>query len=178
MAASSLEKLQELLGEPVCWGWAQPRLWEAAEEHLGIALPADYKAFLDLYGPGGFDGFLWIGRPVDGAAEEFEQLWPMSGRPCHLDGPGLPPFPFHPRPGGLIPWGGEEDGAAFYYFLPEEPDPADWRIVVETEDGHWHEAPGPFTGFLLGLVEGAYRPPHLRRYRPGPTVRYQPEPAP
>ncbi|WP_328864058.1 hypothetical protein [Streptomyces virginiae] len=117
--AGTLDRLKELLGEPNSWGWARPRLWEAAEEHLDIRLPADYKAFLDLYGPGAFDGFLWMDRPVDGTAHELERLWPRSGGKCdlHLTDPGRYPFPFHPRPGGLIEWGGEEDGTV-YYFLP------------------------------------------------------------
>ncbi|MEU8500148.1 hypothetical protein AB0C86_26015 [Streptomyces lavendulae] len=59
-----------------------------------------------------------------------------------------------------------------YYFLPEEPDPADWRVVVETGEGEWHEAPGPITEFLLNLAEGPHRPNFLGRYRPGPTLRY------
>ncbi|MEW2583663.1 hypothetical protein [Streptomyces virginiae] len=39
--ATAVERLKELLGEPACWGWARPRLWEAAEEHLGVRLPAE-----------------------------------------------------------------------------------------------------------------------------------------
>ncbi|MFF3017263.1 SMI1/KNR4 family protein [Streptomyces sp. NPDC057939] len=168
---AALERLKELLGEPACWGWARPRLWEAAEEHLGLLLPADYKAFLDLYGPGAFDGFLHMGRPEDGTPDELERLWPMSGRSRHHDDPDRYPFTFRPQPRGLIEWGGEEDGT-FYYFLPEEPDPADWRIVIETEDGEWHETPGPITDFLLNLIEGPHRPAPFSRYRPGPNLRY------
>ncbi|MGZ9928574.1 SMI1/KNR4 family protein [Streptomyces sp. NC-S4] len=171
--SAALEKLKELLGEPACWGWVRPRLWEAAEEHLGRSLPADYKAFLDLYGPGAFDGFLWMDRPVHGTADELERLWPGSGgeHDLHLTDPGRNPFPYRHRPVDLIEWGGEEGGAV-YYFLPEEPDPADWRVVVETEDGEWHEAPGPVTEFLLALAEGTHPPSFLGRYRPGPGIRY------
>ncbi|MFG2975619.1 SMI1/KNR4 family protein [Streptomyces sp. NPDC048331] len=173
--AGALQRLRELLGEPACWGWARPRLWEAAEEHLGVRLPADYKAFLDVYGPGAFDGFLWMDRPMEGTADEQARLWPLSERPS--SGTDRDPFPFRPRAGGLIEWGGEEGGTT-YYLLPEEPDPADWRVVVETEEGEWHEVPGPVTEFLLGLVEGTYRPPFLSRYRPGPRIHYLPSPAP
>ncbi|GHE63687.1 SMI1/KNR4 family protein [Streptomyces vinaceus] len=168
MTATALERLKELLGEPACWGWARPRLWEAAEGHLGVPLPAGYKAFLDLYGPGAFDGFLHMDRPVDGTAAELERLWPTSGPKSHLDDPDRYPFPFHPQPGGLIEWGGEEDGAV-YYFLPEEPDPADWRMVVETDEGEWQEAPGPVTEFLLNLAGRPHRPGPAHRYRQTPT---------
>ncbi|MFF5917321.1 SMI1/KNR4 family protein [Streptomyces flavochromogenes] len=77
-------RLRELLGEPPCWGWARPQLWEAAEKHLGVALPADYKAFLDLYGPGSFDRLFRLARPVEGTPAELEQIWSTSGR-SHLD---------------------------------------------------------------------------------------------
>ncbi|MEU9108104.1 SMI1/KNR4 family protein [Streptomyces xanthophaeus] len=167
----ALDRLRSLLGEPECWGWARPQLWEAAEDFLGCRLPEDYKAFLDLYGPGSFDGLFWLGRPTDGTREELERLWSMSGRPSHDEDPERYPFPFHPQEGGLIEWGGDES-AAMYYFLAEEPDPADWRIVVETECGEWHEAAGPFSEFLLHCVEGVPRPSFLGRYRPGPTVTY------
>ncbi|MFF4393833.1 SMI1/KNR4 family protein [Streptomyces sp. NPDC001552] len=175
--AGALDRLRKLLGEPTCWGWARPRLWEAAEEHLGVRLPADYKAFLDLYGPGAFDGFLWMDRPVDGTAEELARLWPPSGRGCTGSGSGSRryPFPFRPQAGGLIEWGGDEGGAV-YSFLPEEPDPVDWRVVVETEEGDWHEVPGPVTEFLLDLAEGPHRPSFLGRYRSGPEIRYHQSP--
>ncbi|NUJ99505.1 hypothetical protein HRW23_09920 [Streptomyces lunaelactis] len=48
---SSLEQLRSLLGEPEVWGWARPESWAASEPHLGVSLPSDYKAFIDLYGP-------------------------------------------------------------------------------------------------------------------------------
>ncbi|MFI1650317.1 hypothetical protein ACH4XT_25675 [Streptomyces avidinii] len=41
--------------------------------------PADYKAFLDLYGPGAFDGFLGMDRPVDGMPDELQRLGPGQG---------------------------------------------------------------------------------------------------
>ncbi|MFE3560289.1 SMI1/KNR4 family protein [Streptomyces sp. NPDC059193] len=169
----AVARLQELLGEPPCWGWARPQLWAAAEKHLGLTLPTDYKAFLDLYGPGSFDHLLWLGRPVHGTQAEMEQIWSVSGRP-HLDDPERTPFPFHPHPGGLIQWGGDHDGT-LYYSLPEEENPDDWRVVVETEEGEWHEAPGRFTEFLLSCVEGPHRPPFLRHFRPSRTLHYYPQ---
>ncbi|MFI1650316.1 hypothetical protein ACH4XT_25670 [Streptomyces avidinii] len=48
--------------------------------------------------------------------------------------------------------------------------------MVETEDGEWHEVPGPVTEFLLALVEGPHRPSFLSRYRPGPGIRYHQTP--
>lgn len=41
----------------------EPRFeWEAVEEVLG-PLPRDYKELVETYGPGSFDGFLWVLQP-------------------------------------------------------------------------------------------------------------------
>ncbi|MBP2034776.1 hypothetical protein [Streptomyces avidinii] len=49
--------------------------------------------------------------------------------------------------------------------------------MVETDEGEWHEVPGTFTEFLLGIAEGPHRPAFLGRYRPGPCIRYHQNPA-
>ncbi|GGX85222.1 SMI1/KNR4 family protein [Streptomyces fructofermentans] len=169
---SSLERLGELLGEPVTWGWARPRLWAASEQHLGVELPADYKAFLDLYGPGSIDDHLSLDRPMDGDAGELERLWSLGAwRRARLSDPDLYPYPFHPDPGGLIPWGSDEHGSE-YYFLAIEPDPDEWRIVVGSECGQWFETAGTFCDFLVRCFDRADRPPFLDRHWPAPDARY------
>lgn len=37
--------------------------WLEIEEMIGSQLPTDYKQFIDLYGTGGIDDFLWILTP-------------------------------------------------------------------------------------------------------------------
>ncbi|MFD7321558.1 SMI1/KNR4 family protein [Streptomyces sp. NPDC059875] len=164
-----LGRLRELLGEPETWGWARPALWEASEAYLGLTLPSDYKAFLDLYGPGAIDGYLWLDRPVAGTAEEAERLWPPR-LPEDRDA-DLYPWPFHPEAGGLIEWGHDEEGNA-YFFLPLEPDPDEWRIVVQGGCGGWFETAGTFTDFVVRCFDRIDRPPFLSRHWPGGQARY------
>lgn len=169
MTVVGLGRLRELLGEPETWGWARPALWEASEAYLGLTLPSDYKAFLDLYGPGAIDGYLWLDRPMDGTTEEAERLWPPQG-PGERN-PDLFPWPFHPEEGGLIWWGSDEQSNS-YYFLPLEPDPGDWRIVVQDDCGGWFETAGTFTDFILRCFDRTDRPPCVARDWPGPNPRY------
>ncbi|MFF3739028.1 SMI1/KNR4 family protein [Streptomyces sp. NPDC002566] len=169
---SSLDRLRTLLGEPVTWGWARPRLWTAAEQYLGVALPSDYKAFLDLYGPGSIDGYLSLHRPLEADTTELDRLWPLEDcRRARLSDPDLYPYPFHPDPGGLIPWGSDEHDNE-YYFLAIEPDPDEWRIVVSSECNEWFETAGTFCDFLVRCFDRIDRPPFMARAWPALDARY------
>ncbi|MBD0670426.1 SMI1/KNR4 family protein [Streptomyces sp. CBMA156] len=169
MSPTALDGLRERLGEPQWWGQARPELWSASQACLGLVLPTDYKAFLDLFGPGAVDGYLWLDRPVDGTREEAEELWPLEEK--RRDDLEVHPWPFHPEEGGLINWGHDEQ-ANWYYFLTLEPDPDDWRIIVRSEIGEWFETAGTFTEFLLRCFERVDRPPFLDYTWPGKNARY------
>ncbi|MFF0594045.1 SMI1/KNR4 family protein [Streptomyces antibioticus] len=174
--ASSFERLGKLLGEPEPWGRAGSRLWVASEAYLGVGLPSDYKAFLDLYGPGSIDGYLSLSRPLEADASELERLWSLENwRRARLDAPDLYPYPFHPDPGGLISWGSDEHGGE-YYFLAAGPDPDEWRIVVGSECNTWFETAGTFCDFLVRCFDRVDRPPFMDRSWPGPGARYHPLP--
>lgn len=49
---SSLDELQAPLGRPAR-RQPNPDDWNEVEEHIGSALPSDFKTFLDAYGSGG-----------------------------------------------------------------------------------------------------------------------------
>ncbi|MEV4452999.1 SMI1/KNR4 family protein [Streptomyces mirabilis] len=169
---SSLDRLRALLGKPVTWGWARPRLWTTSEQYLGVELPSDYKAFLDLYGPGSIDGYLSLSRPLEADATELERLWSLEDwRWSRLSAPDLYPYPFHPDPGGLISWGSDEHGSE-YYFLAIEPNPDEWRIVVGSECNSWFETAGTFCDFLVRCFDRIDRPPFMDRAWPTPDARY------
>ncbi|MFJ5233298.1 SMI1/KNR4 family protein [Kitasatospora sp. NPDC088391] len=165
------DRLRSLLGTPPAWGTPRPSLWAASEAWLGLALPADYKAFLDLYGPGSVDGYLELDRPTDGGSAEADRLWSTGAADGAAPVPG--PWPPHPAEGGLVPWGADAHGNR-YWFLTEEPDPDDWRIVVESEAGEWFETAGTFTDFLLRCFDRIDRPPFLARAWPTAGARYHP----
>ncbi|RKE05121.1 SMI1/KNR4 family protein [Streptomyces sp. TLI_171] len=175
MAVTGLDRLRQRLGEPEQWGAAVPDAWSASEAFLGLVLPADYKAFLDLYGPGSIDGYVQLDRPVDGSEEEAERLWDHGWSKAGERDPELDPWPFHPEEGGLIAWGCDEQGN-WYFFLAAEPDPDDWRIIVRGEAGEWFETAGTFTDFLLRCFDRVDRPPFIDPHWPGKEARYHQSP--
>lgn len=116
---TALEQLRALLGEPACWGSARPAIWDASELYLGFRLPADLKAFLDLYDPGSVDGYLTINRPMDTTPAELERYWgPPPERPAwygeiadgcwEVDESDV-------RSGVLLPWGSDEHGSRYFF---------------------------------------------------------------
>ncbi|GAA2741898.1 SMI1/KNR4 family protein [Kitasatospora cinereorecta] len=176
---TALDTLRKRLGEPEhSWGRPTPELWHASEAHLGMGLPSDFKAFLDLYGPGAVDGYLHLDRPLDGSPEEAERLWDRGWHRDWHRNPELYPWPFHPDQGGLINWGSDEHSNS-YFFLPLEPDPDDWRIVIAGEEGEWFETGGGFTDFVLRCFDRLDRPPFLDPVWPDRRdARFHPRPAP
>ncbi|MEU9416050.1 SMI1/KNR4 family protein [Streptomyces sp. NPDC048272] len=78
---SPMERLQALLGEPEkAWGWPRREVWEDSEQHLGVTLPADYKNFMDVYGPGTLGGYLHLDRPTGlMTPAELEDFWSLEG---------------------------------------------------------------------------------------------------
>ncbi|MFJ8013802.1 SMI1/KNR4 family protein [Streptomyces sp. NPDC096339] len=173
---SPLERLQALLGEPEeAWGWPRQEVWEASEQHLGVTLPADYKSFMDVYGPGTLDGYLHLDRPTGlMTPAELEDFWSLEGwRDARRGSENLYPFPFHPDPDGLIRWGHDEHSSE-YYFLASHPDPGNWEIVVGSECAEWYRTSGSFTDFLMRCFDGLDRAPFMDHAWPGGDARYEP----
>ncbi|GAA4833984.1 hypothetical protein GCM10023235_05630 [Kitasatospora terrestris] len=98
--ADALEHVSRLLPHPV---GVAPKDWEPIRRRLGTDLPTDYKAFIDSYGGGCVDTYLWILEP--GCANEFYDLIDADGSgrgPTRSCGPGArrsPPSSTGPVPG-------------------------------------------------------------------------------
>ena len=61
----SLELLLKVLPPPIePYGIDPGETWAKAEDELGIRLPSDYRQFVDRYGTGCIDGFLWVHSPL------------------------------------------------------------------------------------------------------------------
>ncbi|MFE3112391.1 hypothetical protein ACFXKJ_29935 [Kitasatospora indigofera] len=152
--------------DPVAAGPLLP--WDLAEEVAGVRLPADYRAFVDLFGPGGLRGELGVvtprplpGRPigvgalsrmvnglVNGTGAAFKQM--------REDSPDLCPYPVHPEPGGLLPWAGNYNGDHCFW-LTEGDDPDCWPVVVWLRGGFpcgWHRYDMGMARFLLLALSG------------------------
>ncbi|WP_337187721.1 SMI1/KNR4 family protein [Phenylobacterium sp.] len=130
--------------------------WEPIEAELGTRLPQDYKDFVRVYGYGYFMEFLGINVPrTKNPYTRFEaEIHAVRGAflPDEDD-----PRPLWPEPGGLIVFGGTDNGD-YLFWLPRGA-PEDWRVVV------WSRGMSTFevldcdlTGFLAGLATGEVLP--------------------
>ncbi|MFJ1755194.1 hypothetical protein [Kitasatospora sp. NPDC088134] len=168
----AFDRLAELLGAP---GRQAPRAsWDAAESLLGVTLPTGYKSFVDRWGPGALDDFLTVFGPVDGTAHEARALWGTwyGWRQGQDRNPDFDPFPYHPEPGGLIGWGADRYGGA-WFFLAQGPDPDRWPIAVFSDTGQWYATRGTFPAFLVRCLDRVDYPLFLDLTWRHPQPRYR-----
>jgi hypothetical protein len=132
--------------------------WAAAELAVGLTLPPDFKRFVTRYGSGSIDDFLVVFNPA--AARQAMRFGPATE--AYLAGlreirgfaPDEVPFPIHPEPGGLLPWGTTDNGDVGYFVTSPADDPAQWSIAVgEVRGPEWFTHPGPVTSFLADVLD-------------------------
>lgn len=124
---NEMAKLRELLGPPPVG--VRPVDWGEVRSWLGTGLPADYREFIDTYGPGRL-GDVAIMAP--GAPDRWDLFALLDRKYLQVQGlerisAGDPPF--HPEPGGTISWGETADGWTCCW-APGEADPDAWNVVV------------------------------------------------
>ncbi|OLT34799.1 hypothetical protein BJF79_32985 [Actinomadura sp. CNU-125] len=120
------DRLVAITGGPVAPSPAPD--WAAVESRLGTPLPSDYKRLVEVFGCDGlFDEFFQVFDPA-----ELLSYWGSFAGDAEAAG-GLAGWP---RPGGLIPWAGNEHHEVFWW-IAEGPDPDRWPVyaVDETDEG-------------------------------------------
>jgi hypothetical protein len=158
--SESLDELRRLVPPP-----AQPPPpvdWDAARQTLGLDLPEDYRALIDVYGAGLFDEELSVLAPGH-PKRELDLLWQadqqLSGLRYVRDRSGER-LPYEPEPvsGGLLPWGITGNGDVCYWRVVDADRPAEWTVIVdEVRGGEWHPFDGGVSEFLAGLFAGRVR---------------------
>lgn len=135
--------------------------WSAVESSIGLTLPDDYKALVEIFPDGRFQGFIRLIRPgaVGSSPAEYlgyyaQRLLDMRG--WREDEPDRFPYPIFPEPGGLLPWG-VSHRAGLLFWLTEGDDPNKWPIVVaHPEFEHWATHDGPVSAFLDDVVSDRF----------------------
>jgi hypothetical protein len=151
-----LERLRQVLpppAEPVEPG--RPDGWAAVEALLDTRLPADFRAFTELYGSGTVDDFLYLFNPFakgqDGnlLAEKDRVL--ASYRQTRARFPERLPLPAFPDAGGVLPLGRTDNGDELYWVTEGDPDA--WLVaVLESRAALLEVHRMPITGFLTALA--------------------------
>lgn len=126
--------------------------WPAVEESLGLALPADYKAFINSYGSGtalsansvGTAGlvihspFIWVA-----SGREIRKAW-VSWASMYQDfatyGGADIPYPVFSEAGGLLPFGSLADAHSLNWLTIGEPE--EWPFVYYHRDEGFFEVRG------------------------------------
>lgn len=130
--------------------------WEPVETELGTVLPQDYKDFVRLYGNGYFMQFLGICVPRSRNPNMRLESQVRVICDTFLNDDEVP-YPLWPNPGGLLPFGGTDNGD-YLFWLPRGA-PADWGVVV-WDRGFWgfETFDCDLTDFLAGLATGEILP--------------------
>ncbi|MFJ6141885.1 SMI1/KNR4 family protein [Kitasatospora sp. NPDC092286] len=144
---------------------------------LGVRLPSNYRAFIDLYGsvtfagewgvrtparrpgtddsPGGLAGWRFENDTEFRAQVEMEDLFRQQVR-----------AQVFPDPGGLLGWGRNSDHDHCCW-LTADPDPDRWPVVVWFQ-GELDRFDGGFAEFLTAVLSGDYVMEEELLVRPDP----------
>lgn len=90
-----------------------------AQIELGVSVPRDYCSFVEEYGAGCIDNFLWICAP--GVANPNVSLVPSVKRACEIlreiraGSASDVPYPLWPEEDGIVSWGGTDNGDLLFW---------------------------------------------------------------
>jgi len=130
--------------------------WRKYEAQLGIKLPPDYRRFVFAYGSGLFADFYRIYNPF--AASESTALVTKAKHVCDFNResqrnfPERFPYPYFPEPGGLLPWGNDENGNDYFWLTQGAP--SKWVVVQDENRGKGIRVqPYTMTAFLVAILQ-------------------------
>jgi hypothetical protein len=139
-------------------GVGTPDEWRAVERELGLTFPADYRDFVSAYGTGMFATEYEVYNPF-GGAEYLDHVRYL----CRIEAdfrrqlPARVPYPAWPEPGGVFPWGADQNGN-YYLWLTAGP-PDRWPVLTNEVRGHgYREHHCTMTEYVSGVLAGRIRP--------------------
>lgn len=130
---NALRELVEFVpppAEPV----GAPFDWQAVEATLGATLPADYKAYCDLYGHGSFFAGWGLDPLTPGHPESFFDVLgrELADLLAERESASFAPFP---APGGLLAFASTETEDTFWWRTDT------WAVIREGDGGHFEDTP-------------------------------------
>lgn len=131
--------------------------WPSVERSIGSILPVDYKRLVEATGPLRVGGFLGVFAPTcpNPNVELLAQVGARLGalRELKTDhGAQACPYPLWAEPGGLLPWGGTDNGDTLYWLTRGHPD--QWTVIVGDTGSEFEEFALPTSDFLVRFISG------------------------
>lgn len=130
--------------------------WASVEANLGTSLPSDYKAYVEAYGTGCLDDFIWVFNAFsknlnlnllarcEASLRALKEL--QSRHASEVS------YPLFPAAGGLLPWGATDNGDVLYWLTEGQPD--EWSIVVNAaRDPRTERYPTSMSIFLAKILK-------------------------
>ncbi|WP_174552096.1 Lsr2 family DNA-binding protein [Nocardia sienata] len=130
--------------------------WGAAENAVGLTLPADYKQLATVYGPGIFCAYLRVYHP-HGPTEWIDLAGPMPAtlRRQLRDDRDTGSVPVPHAPDSLLACGVTDNGEHLFWITEPADDPDGWRVAVNEARGpRWYAFDGCLTAFLAASFSG------------------------
>lgn len=130
--------------------------WDAVEANL-TKLPGDYRAFIQRYGTGCVDSFMWIFNP--GSSNPNLNLQDQVRRQSEVlreinEGDMEAIIPIYPDPKGVLPFGITDNGDVLFWETGDEPD--NWTVaVLEARSSPLLKFEMNMTSFLAGICDGS-----------------------
>ncbi|MBU2714459.1 SMI1/KNR4 family protein [Zooshikella harenae] len=129
--------------------------WSEVEKQLAITLPADYKAFIDYYGAGWINDYIFVLTPtLEGELYNLKKkslILIDRYKTFKAEFPDYYPHKIYPEKEGLFPCGYTEGGGHLYWETCE--DPESWTIVIYgSGGGRWEEYKLSLTDFITKLL--------------------------
>jgi hypothetical protein len=123
---NELAALRSVAGPPPAD--VQPVNWEAVHARLGVSLPADYRAFIDEYGPG-ILGDIRIMSPAATGEWNLFTLLERKYEQVRYAPRQQWDAPWYPEPRGTVGWGETASGWTCGW-APVDSDPDSWTVVA------------------------------------------------
>jgi hypothetical protein len=123
-------RLHRLLEIPRGGGDNCDSRWPSVERALGLQLPGNYKALVDLFGASSWNNFLHVLSPFD-ERFDFRRVAERvldADRTSRASFPAHYPLPLYPEAGGLLPWAITDNGDTLYFITRAKPD--EWPTVI------------------------------------------------
>lgn len=133
--------------------------WLDVQRQHNVKFPSDYMGFIDLYGTGAIDNFLWIFSPWT-ENDNLNFFVNMKKSMCayrylHEESSKDYPFVLYPAANGLLPFGATDNGDELYWQNSDD-NPDFWKLIIyESRSTVYYEYNLTFTDFLAGLLEGS-----------------------